>query len=91
MPAHAISAFALCSLLTSPISAMSLGASVSPTPPIARMVEYSGNDLASTFIRVNILDRELSTALNTDIASCTNILVDGVLEESVGMPPDASS
>ncbi len=91
IPAHAMSAFALCSLLTSPISAISLTARTSPTPPISLTVEYSGRDFASTCIRVTIRDRELSTVLNTDMASCTNILVDGVLEGSVGMPLEANS
>ena len=84
IPAHAMRAFALCSLLTSPISAISLTAGTSPTPPISRTVEYSGRDFASSCIRVKMRDRELSTVLNTDTASCTSILVDGVLEDSVG-------
>ena len=29
--------------------------------------------------------------LNTDIASCTNILIDGVAEDNVGMPLEANS
>ena len=37
------------------------------------------------------LDRELSTVLNVDTASCTNILVDGVPDDSVGMPLEANS
>ncbi len=44
MPAYAVSAFALWNLLTSPISAISFGARTSPTPPIARTVEYSGTE-----------------------------------------------
>ncbi len=70
---------------------ISFGASTSQTPPISLTVEYSGKDLARTCIRANILAKELSIALNTYTASCTNILVDGVLEDSVGMPPDANS
>ena len=91
IPAHAMSAFALCSFLTSPISAISFTARTLPTPPISLTTEYSGKDFASSCIRVKIRDRELSTALNTDTASCTNILVDGVLEDSVGIPLEANS
>lgn len=45
--------------------------------PISLTVEYSGKDFASICIRDKMRDRELSIVLNTDIASCTNILVDG--------------
>ena len=54
-------------------------------------VKYSGSDFARICIRVRICIRELSTVLNTDIASCTNILVDGVLECNVEMPLEANS
>ena len=91
MPAQAIRALALCNLLTSPISAISLGASTSPTPPIARTVEYSGRLFASSFIRDKIVYRESSMALCVLIASSTSILVDGRLEDNVGMPLDANS
>ena len=64
IPVQAIRAFALCSLLTSPIFAISLGARTLPTLPIS--------DFASACIRVTIRDSELSTALNTDISSCNN-------------------
>src|SRR5699024_10962877 len=84
-------AFALCSLLTSPISAINLTTRTSPTPPISLTVEYSGRDFASVCIRVKMRDRELSTVLNVDTASCTNILVDGVPDDSVGMPLEANS
>lgn len=60
-------------------------------PQVKLHYQYSGRDFARTCICVKIRDRELSTALNTDIASCTNILVDGVLEDSVGMPLEANS
>ena len=56
-----MSAFALCSLLTSPISAISLTARTSPTPPISLTVVYSGKDFARTCIRVKIADDVLYT------------------------------
>lgn len=48
-------------------------------------------NFASTCIRVKTRDREPSTVLNTDIASCINILIDGVLEDSEGLPLETNS
>ena len=53
--------------------------------------EFSNNTMASDCIRAKISVRELSIALNTETASCTSILVDGVSEDSVGIPLHASS
>lgn len=66
-PQKHLSVFALCSILTSPISAISFTARTSPTPLISLTVEYSDRDFASTCIRDKMSDRELSTVLNTVI------------------------
>ncbi len=55
IPQNAINAFELWNLLTSPISAMILGANLSPTPGIALITSYSFKLLASVLICVKII------------------------------------
>lgn len=65
--ANAIKALLLWKCLTSPISAISLGASVSPTPPIAHLTVLFGQTLVRVLSCVLILCwefRAFSSALN---------------------------
>lgn len=70
-------------MCVSPISAINLGANVSPTPPMESTVLYSGMVLANSLIWFKIVKRDRLIPFKTLTASCTSNLVDCAVEDNV--------
>lgn len=75
MPAKATKAFLEWKRRTSPISAMSCGPSVEPTPNISMTTGYSGREAAKDYISCLSAASAAEVVLSCAIACCTKSLV----------------